>query len=305
MQPIFLSFASGVAYRKIVKLHFRSISTIDHLVSISNCSPKVAKLLFLTAGNKSYCGTLQRLTHPQQSTDSPILEPVSPAKRQVPQGKPFTLSSARPRTSPHRHMPRATPRATHPTTPLHHMPHHTAAPRTPPRHAPHHTPAPHTPTPHLPSISHAIPPGPHSSTAQKPRNINDPTSKLETFSGELHAKLLRMRSQGPADRTRSEATAGPAWPAGQKDVAAAPVGGSRPPMDAPPNQRPPRGLQGLAGQRVDAPSEARSADGERAGRPRGGRRSGGQSNAGNQAGPQQRRKSGGPQQAAPRAAAAQ
>ena len=116
MQPIFLSFASGVAYRKIVKLHFRSISIIDHLVSISNCSPKVAKLLFLTAGNKSYCGTLQRLTHPQQSTDSPILEPVSPAKRQVPQGKPFTLSSARPRTSPHRHMPRATPRAICPIT---------------------------------------------------------------------------------------------------------------------------------------------------------------------------------------------
>ena len=44
---------------------------------------------------------------------------------------------------------------------------------------------------------------------------------------------------------------------------------------APPDWRPPRGLRGLAGQRVDAPSEARSADGERAGRPRGGRRSGG------------------------------
>ena len=116
MQPIFLSFASGVAYRKIVKLHFRSISSIDQLVSISNYSTKVAKLLFLTAGNKSYCGTLQRLTHPQQSTDSPIPEPVSSSKRQVPQGKPFTLSSAPPRTSPHRHMPRATPRAIHPMT---------------------------------------------------------------------------------------------------------------------------------------------------------------------------------------------
>ena len=33
--------------------------------------------------------------------------------------------------------------------------------------------------------------------------------------------------------------------------------------------------QGLAGLRDDAPSEARGADGERAGRPRGGRRSGG------------------------------
>ena len=56
-----------------------------------------------------------------------------------------------------------------------------------------------------------------------------------------------------------------------------------------PDWRPPRGLGGLAGLRDDAPSEARSADGERAVRPRGGRRSGG---------PQ-------PQQAAPRAAAAQ
>ena len=54
-----------------------------------------------------------------------------------------------------------------------------------------------------------------------------------------------------------------------------------------PDWRPPSGLRGLAGLRADAPSEARSADGERAGRPRGGRRSGG------------------PQQAGPRAAAAQ
>ena len=45
--------------------------------------------------------------------------------------------------------------------------------------------------------------------------------------------------------------------------------------DKSPDRRPPRGLQGLAGLRADAPSEARSADGERAGRPRGGRRSGG------------------------------
>ena len=147
MQPIFLSFASGVAYRKIVKLHFRSISSIDQLVSISNYSTKVAKLLFLTAGNKSYCGTLQRLTHPQQSTDSPIPEPVSSSKRQVPQGKPFTLSSAPPRTSPHRHMPRATP--------PHHAPHHMPTPparTTRPRHAPHRTPASH---PH-PTRSHTI-----------------------------------------------------------------------------------------------------------------------------------------------------
>ena len=43
----------------------------------------------------------------------------------------------------------------------------------------------------------------------------------------------------------------------------------------PPDWRLPRGLAGLAGQRADAPSEARGADGERAGRPRGSRRSGG------------------------------
>ena len=99
MQPIFLSFASGVAYRKIVKRHFRSISSIDQLVSISNYSTKVAKLLFLTAGNKSYCGTLQHLTHPQQSTDSPIPEPVSSSKRQALQRKPFALSPVPTQTS--------------------------------------------------------------------------------------------------------------------------------------------------------------------------------------------------------------
>ena len=103
---------------------------------------------------------------------------------------------------------------------------------------------------------------------------------------------------------------------GNKDVAAAPVGGGRARVGPPdwrpprglhsksgvatpvgggrarahtrtPDWRPPRGLRGLAGLRADAPSEARGADGERAGRPRGGRRSVG------------------PQQAAPRAAAAQ
>ena len=43
----------------------------------------------------------------------------------------------------------------------------------------------------------------------------------------------------------------------------------------PPDRRPTRGLRGLAGLRADAPSEARGAGGERAGRPRGGWRSGG------------------------------
>ena len=43
--------------------------------------------------------------------------------------------------------------------------------------------------------------------------------------------------------------------------------------DTPTDWRPPRGLRGLAGLRADAPSEARGANSERAGRPRGGRRS--------------------------------
>ena len=51
-----------------------------------------------------------------------------------------------------------------------------------------------------------------------------------------------------------------------------------------PDWRPPRGLVGLAGLRADAPSEARGADGERAGRPRGGRRSGGAWTASGRAG---------------------
>ena len=54
---------------------------------------------FLTAGNKSYCGILQHLTHPQQSTDSPIPEPVSSSKRQASQRKPFALSSTHAQTS--------------------------------------------------------------------------------------------------------------------------------------------------------------------------------------------------------------
>ena len=240
MQPIFRRFASGVAYRKIVKRHFRSISRIDQLVSISNYSTKVAKLLFLTAGNKSYCGTLQRLTDSQQSTTEPIPIPVSSPKRQVSQRKPFALSSTPAQTSSRlrthgtsvpstpQKLPGAlirTPGA-HPATPqARTQPHPRRAPHPRPSHAP------ATPslniacnsrtgvtqhhemirtsnmlrgncmrncrTPRRPlSKSHVIPPGPHSSTAQKPRNINDPISKPETSSRELRAKLLRLRSQG-------------------------------------------------------------------------------------------------------------
>ena len=66
---------------------------------------------------------------------------------------------------------------------------------------------------------------------------------------------------------------------GTQGQTTAPAGGRRPDprseQHAPPDWRPPRGLRGLAGLRDDAPSEARGADGSRAGRTRGGRRSGG------------------------------
>ena len=51
-----------------------------------------------------------------------------------------------------------------------------------------------------PEKSHVIPPGPHSPTAQKQRNTNDPISKPETSSRELRAKLLgrtRVRPRPP------------------------------------------------------------------------------------------------------------
>ena len=99
MQPIFLSFVSGVAYRKIVKLHFRSAMRFYLLVSIYENMLFQRFSSFLTAGNKSYCGILQHLTHPQQSTDSPIPEPVSSSKRQASQRKPFALSSTHAQTS--------------------------------------------------------------------------------------------------------------------------------------------------------------------------------------------------------------
>ena len=87
MQPIFCSFASGLPYRKTVKLYFCRISTIYLLVSIyENVSFRLFSS-FLTAGNKSKCGTLQRLTDPQQSTVNPIFRPMSPSNRQAMQGK--------------------------------------------------------------------------------------------------------------------------------------------------------------------------------------------------------------------------
>ena len=141
--------------------------------------------------------------------------------------------------------------------------------------------------------SHVIPPGPHSSTAQKPRNINDPISNSETFSRELRAKLLSCTTVPWA-----------------------------------PRPGPPRGLRGLAGLRDDAPGHTPATRRRRCGWRRRDRRaragfeidhserssrvaisraagpdgarntSGATSNTGDLARPQ-------PQQAAPRAAAAQ
>ena len=115
MQPIFLSFASGVAYRKIVKLHFRSAMRFYLLVSIYENMLFQRFSSFLTAGNKSYCGTLQHLTHPQQSTDSPIPEPVSSSKRQASQRKPFALSSVSTQTSSHLRIHGTSVPSMHPT----------------------------------------------------------------------------------------------------------------------------------------------------------------------------------------------
>ena len=101
MQPIFFSFVSGLRYRKTVKLYFRRISMFYLVVSIYENTSFRRFLSFLTAGNKSYCGTLQRLTHPQQSTAKPIFRPVSPPNRQASQRKPVTLSSPSAQTSSH------------------------------------------------------------------------------------------------------------------------------------------------------------------------------------------------------------
>ena len=82
-------------------------------------------------------------------------------------------------------------------------------------------------------ISHAIPPAQEATHAQKPQNINDSITRSEIQSGELHAKLQSTaRVEGAGGTCRG---AGGRW-------------------------------RGLAGLRDDAPSEARGADGERAGR---------------------------------------
>ena len=88
----------------------------------------------------------------------------------------------------------------------------TGAPQTLPQPRPRHFPRRTLPTPK----SHVIPPGTHSSTARKPRNINDLISKPETPSGELRAKLLstchggtsRSPPRGLDTHTRATCAAG-------------------------------------------------------------------------------------------------
>ena len=212
MQPIFFSFVSGLHYRKTVKLYFSRISAFDLVVSICENMLFQCFSSFLTAGNKSYCGTFQRLTHPRQSTAKPIFRPVSPPNRQASQRKPFILSSVFAQTSSHLRIhgtsvpstpvdPRYTPGAPQ----IHPQPH--------PRRSPRHTPDARPDTPRdapLPTPkSHVIPPGPHSSTAQKPRNINDSISKPETSSRELRAKLLGGTRVAPPGGRREACGA---WP---------------------------------------------------------------------------------------------
>ena len=101
MQPIFCSFTSGLRYRKTVKPYFRRITPFDLVVSIYENGSFRRFSSFLTAGNKSYCGTLQHLTDSQQSTTEPIPIPASSPKRQVSQRKPLVLSSVSAQTSSH------------------------------------------------------------------------------------------------------------------------------------------------------------------------------------------------------------
>ena len=200
---------------------------------------------FLTAGNKSKCGTLQRLTHPRQSTVEAIFRPVSPPKRQAMQGKSFVLSPISTQTSSRlRIHGTSVPSALHtraPTYPSHPKVACNSRTRVTQQHELIRTCNTlkgncmrNCGTPCRPlSKSHVIPPGPDSSIAQKQRNINDPISNSETSSRELRAKLLGgIRVAPPGGRhgtcgaigvwlRRSWAAAGPGH------AGARPIGGRR------------------------------------------------------------------------------
>ena len=141
--------------------------------------------------------------------------------------------------------------------------------------------------------SHVIPPGPHSSTAQKPRNINDPISNSETFSRELRAKLLSCTTvpgaprPGPSRSLRGLAGLRDNAPGHTPATRRRRCGGRR------------RDRRARAGFEIDHSERSSRVAISRAAGPDGARNtSGATSNTGDLARPQ-------PQQAAPRAAAAQ
>ena len=171
MQPIFFSFVSGLHYRKTVKLYLSRISAFDLVVSICENMLFQCFSSFLTAGNKSYCGTFQRLTHPRQSTVEPILRPASSQNRQASQRKTFALSSASTQTSSHLRKHRTSVLSTPqklPGAPQPHLRHSPNAPPAAPRRPPATAtaapqPLPGDPQPHLDTPPDApLPPHPHS-----------------------------------------------------------------------------------------------------------------------------------------------
>ena len=139
---------------------------------------------FLTAGNKSKCGTLRRLTDPQQSTVGPIFRPVSPRKRQVMQGKPFALSPISTQTSSHlrKHRTSVPPAKTQDFRPICAPDAHRRSPTTP-RCAPIHT---HTRTPAAPPDAPLPPhpqPNPHPHPSRSPRRTPLPKSACNSRTG--------------------------------------------------------------------------------------------------------------------------
>ena len=103
-----------------------------------------------------------------------------------------------------------------------------------------------------PEKSHVIPSGPHSATARKPRNFNDPISIFETSSEELRAKLLCPWDgrAGRAPPPGGRRVACGAWSDNAstrraKLVARTASGRAGLAPHAPPDLRPPRGLQAL------------------------------------------------------------
>ena len=109
-------------------------------------------------------------------------------------------------------------------------------------------------------------------------NSNATNSRFKTVAGELLAQLVSVSCGGRRSGGARTLTPEPRrWCGGTRGTCRVADGRRRglagQHTDTPTDWRPPRGLRGLAGLRADAPSEARGADGERAGRPRGGRRS--------------------------------